>query len=299
MDCTTFRTKQWSRAARTALILASLFSGGLRASAGENADLWFDEFSVATRHATAEQKMTLVWFFDQRSTAANAAFESKVIGQPETEVLIKQHFVAVKVPLDAAVESDGKQVRLLDSEAFREMRQQPGIAVVDTSDLESPLYGQVVSVLPFQREWITTEKLAVLVELPRGTLTQRTLIFAVRTHPEQPASAASHFSQFLARQAESHSELQARITLQGHHNWESRFHEINAQLPGGLIAQEICAESWPGQNLVEAAEECVHSWRQSPGHWEAVSSRHTLFAYDLKLGKNGVWYATGIFARRH
>ena len=140
-------------------------------------------------------------------------------------------------------------------------------------------------------------RLAALLDLPLGTLTQRTLIFAVRTHPEQPSSARSHLSPLLAQETESHAYYQASITLQGHHHWESRFHAINARLPAGLLAQEVCAESWPGQTLVEAADDCVHAWRQSPGHWEAVRSRHALFGYDMQRGANGIWYATGIFAR--
>ena len=65
-----------------------------------------------------------------------------------------------------------------------------------------------------------------------------------------------------------------------------------------MLSREVCAESWPGQRLVEAAEECVHSWRQSSGHWEAVSGQHVCFGYDMKLGASGVWYATGIFGDR-
>ena len=63
-------------------------------------------------------------------------------------------------------------------------------------------------------------------------------------------------------------------------------------------AQEVVAESWPNESLVEACVDCVDSWRQSPGHWRAVRSRHPLFGYDIKRGRNGIWYATGIFGRR-
>ena len=294
-----FRFARPSSAAVVVLVILALLAGAAFSSAAEMPVGWLVDFPVAKERAAAEHKLTLVWFYDERSAAANEALATKVLQQPEIESLIQQHCVAVKLPLGAAVDSDGGPPRLLDQEDFREMRQQPGIAIIDTSDADSPLFGRVVSVYPFQREWITAEKLAVLLELPRGTLTQRTLTFAVRTHADHPESAASHFSQFLAEQVESHAGHQARITLQGHHNWERRFHAINAQLPGGLVAQEVCAESWPGQNLVEAAEECVRSWRQSPGHWEAVSTRHALFAYDMKRGQNGVWYAAGIFARTH
>jgi hypothetical protein len=48
--------------------------------------------------------------------------------------------------------------------------------------------------------------------------------------------------------------------------------------------------------LVAAAIDCVHSWRQSSGHWSAVRSRHRFYGYDMKRGSNGIWYATGIFS---
>jgi hypothetical protein len=129
-------------------------------------------------------------------------------------------------------------------------------------------------------------------------LTQRTLILAVRIHPEGPSSTDGVFLTTLAKESESHARHQAQINLQGHHNWESRFHRISARLPGGHSAQEVCAESWPRMGLIAAALDCVHSWRQSSGHWSAVLSRHSYFGYDMKRGSNGVWYATGIFSTR-
>src|SRR5204863_6283522 len=139
-------------------------------------------------------------------------------------------------------------------------------------------------------------ELATMLALPPGSLTQRTLIWAVRTHPEQPQSAGSTLSSLLAFESEKHSLHQAGINLQGHHHWDQRFQSINSQLGAGMLSREVCAESWPSQHLVEAAEECVHSWRQSSGHWEAVSGKHDCFGYDMRLGTSGVWYATGIFS---
>lgn len=102
----------------------------------------------------------------------------------------------------------------------------------------------------------------------------------------------------LMREAAGHAAYQASLGMGGHHQWDERFHRINEQLPSGLLAQEICAESWPGQRLVEAAVECVHSWRQSHGHWDAVRTQHPLFGYDMKRSSSGIWYATGIFGRQ-
>jgi hypothetical protein len=195
---------------RAALVCLVLILSQAVSYAQQTPLVWHDDYLAANERAAAEGKLTLVWFYDRRSAAANASFESKVLEQPEIVALIQRHCVAVKLPTDAAILSDGKEKKLLDLEAFGEMQHQPGIALVDLSDPQSPLFYHVVSVYPFQREWITAEKLAVMLELPRGTLTQRTLIFAVRTHPEHPASAASHLSPLLAKETEKHADLQAR-----------------------------------------------------------------------------------------
>jgi hypothetical protein len=100
----------------------------------------------------------------------------------------------------------------------------------------------------------------------------------------------------LADEASKHSTYQASITVQGHHSWDSRFQRINSKVGG--LAQEVVAESWPNEGLVDACIDCVQSWRQSPGHWGAVRARQPLFGYDIKRGRNGIWYATGIFGRR-
>jgi hypothetical protein len=86
--------------------------------------------------------------------------------------------------------------------------------------------------------------------------------------------------------------------LQGHHQWDTRFQRINTKLPPDTLACEVCAESWPGENLVEAAIECVRCWRFSEGHWSAVRAEHSVWGYDMKRGTNGIWYATGIFGRQ-
>jgi len=155
----------------------------------------------------------------------------------------------------------------------------------------------VVSTFPFSPgQYYRPEPFLEILDLPPGTLTQRTMIFAVRTHPERPSSARGRFHPVLANEAASHSDHQANIRVQGHHNWETRFHRINARIGNGSSATEVVAESWPGETLVEAAIECVHCWRQSPGHWRAVRSAHGDFGFDMRRGGNGIWYATGIFS---
>lgn len=258
---------------------------------------WLSDYRAACDEARASSKLVLVWFCDAAASPRDDAFQREVLSQPSIERRIAQSCIAVQVPLDAQAPSEGKQVALLKHEAFAEMQGRAGLAVVDLTDKASPHYGRVVSVYPFARRCIAADELIALLDLPAGSLTERTLIFAVCTHRDRPQSAASGHHRLLAHETSQHSQHQANLTLQGHHQWERRFHGINARLPG-TVAYEVCAESWPGQPLVEAAEECVDSWRQSSGHWGQVSRQAEHFGYDMRRGRNGVWYATGIFARR-
>ncbi len=259
---------------------------------------WQRDYAGAMQAAADDRKLLLLWFYDPADLASSEAFETQVLASAPIAERLARRYIAAKLPLDAerAAQGEGKPLALLDHAVFAELQHAPGLAIIDLTEPEGPHYRHVVSIYPFTSAPITAEKLSVLLDLPRGTLTQRTLIFAVRTHPDRPASADSHLSPLLMRETESHAVLQASIALQGHHHWEARFHAINAALGGGLVAREVCAESWPGQGLLEAAEECVDSWRQSPGHWEAVGQRHALFGYDMRRGASGVWYAAGIFA---
>lgn len=259
---------------------------------------WLPGYHEALDAAEAKQQLAFIWFYDPLTPELNDQFAATVLNNEQVAQKLNDNFSLTRLPIDVQIESSGQQVALLRHPAFAEMLGRPGLAIVDMTAPASPLFRQVVSVCPFTRSSLSLEHVRILLDLPRGSLTQRTLIFAVRTHPDQPASTIGEFSPLLTRETENHAWHQASIGLQGHHNWDARFHAINAQLPGGLLAREVCAESWPGQSLVDAAEECVDSWRQSPGHWSAVSSRHNLFAYDMKRGANGIWYATGIFASR-
>lgn len=258
---------------------------------------WFDTYEPAYQKAKSEARPLLIYFRQGDSCRACSAFD-EVLSRPEVENFLR-YYVCVRLPLDSEAEVKGRRVRLLSHPSFAEMLGQPGVAIVDLAHKGQEYYDTVVSTFPFLNgRPYTTEQTLIILTLPPGTLTQRTLIYAVRSHPERPRSADGVFDPLLAAEAASHASYQARIGVQGHHFWETRFHRILSRLPLGLVPQEVCAESWPGQNLLESAIECVRCWRLSSGHWSAVSRYHPYFGYDMKRGANGVWYATGIFARR-
>jgi hypothetical protein len=258
---------------------------------------WHGDYGEAFAEAEKAKKPLLIYFRENEAARHDRRFEDQTLR--DGRVLRRLgRFVLARLPVSAETKSEGKQTRLLDHPGFAYMYRRQGVSVVDLANDKAPHYRHVVSAFPFnERKHYDAQRMATILDLPPGTITQRTLIYAVRTHHERPSSTEGNLSSILAVEAESHSQHQAAIDNQGHHNWSNRFQRISAQLPGGLVAQEVCAESWPGQELVDAAEECISSWRQSSGHWGAVRQHHPYFGYDMKLGGRMVWYATGIFGR--
>jgi hypothetical protein len=260
--------------------------------------VWHTDYGTAVREAKQSSKMLLIFFTRGADDATAKKFDADVLGDPQLKPMLARYELA-RLPVDATIQESGKPIRLLSHASFAEMLGQQGIAVLDFEHEKTPYYGYVVSTFPFTRgKYYTMPALSVILDLPAGTLTQRTMVYAVRVHPESPESTKGDQHQTLASEASQHSQYQASITLQGHHSWDTRFQRINSRMPSGVLATEVVAESWPNEGLVEACVDCVASWRQSPGHWGAVRSRHPWFGYDIKRGRNGIWYATGIFGRR-
>jgi len=262
--------------------------------------------------AKAEKKLMLIHFYrpsdQKRSEAANAGDSvvnvEKAFNQPAIREKLSG-MVLTKLPIDAQITVKGQTIRLLDHGAFSELHKGPGLAVIDLAHEKTEYWGYVVSALPFtpgKYYRFHPSQVETLVNLPEGTLTQRSMIFAVRIHPEHPASTNGEYNPVLLSEATAHSDYQAQIHVQGHQGWGERFERILGKLlgrgePGTPV--EVVAESWPDQDLMDSCVDCVNSWRQSPGHWEAVSAKQASYGYDIREGTNGIWYATGIFREAH
>jgi hypothetical protein len=269
---------------------------------------WLNDYVDAMDRAKAEGKLMLIHFYrssDQRRKEAGQAADSvanieRAFSTPEIGEKLGE-FVLVKLPIDTTITVQRKPLKVLDHAAFSELHKGPGIAVIDFAHKNTEYFGYVVSVLPFtpgKYYRFQTSHLNALVNLPEGTLTQRSMILAVRIHPEHPASTAGAEDPVLLSEATGHSDYQAEVHVQGHQGWGSRFQRIIGKLLGRGISGapvEVVAESWPNQDLMDSCVDCVASWRQSEGHWNAVKAQQASYGYDIREGTNGIWYATGIF----
>jgi len=276
-----------SQAAPPATLAATPAPPSFIRNAAEGPVQRIDDYAAATEAARQSQAMLLV---SVEPTAGNPA---DIAGQHLESPDVQQQFATSGTPwVFCRVSMQDTGAGMVGDPGLVEMRRGPGVFVVDYAHGE--FTGRIVSVLPrtpgkYYR--FSPSHLDALASLPAGTLNQRSLILAVRIHPENPQSTQGTCDPRLCQEAAAHSAHQASIRKQGHHNWQTRSQRIG----GG--ASEVCAESWENQDLLDSCVDCVASWRQSSGHWNAVRSPQAAYGYDIRRGSNGIWYATGIFMR--
>jgi hypothetical protein len=216
-----------------------------------------------------------------------------------------ENFVCLKLPTDFQVNDK----RLLDYACLSDMMGRPGLAIVSYSDKKLFTFATVISVHPLAGSrygWVPAygvEQIKITLDLPAfATLSQRSMIYAVRVHPEVPQSVFSLCHPAFLQHAQNHSQRQANMLRQHHADIIAASGTLRGRVEMGFSgAQEVVAESWGrfvgGENVLEAAFSCIDAWRHSPGHWGAVARRHVYFGYDIAQGSNGTWYATGIFGQ--
>lgn len=251
-----------------------------------------DDYAAALEAARAVNGMLLV------SVEPRSGDPTDVAGQHLERPDVQERFARSGTPWVFCRLGMDQAAGLVSDPSLVEMRRGPGVFVVDHAH---PRYaGRIVSILPrtpgkYYR--FATPHIDELAALPEASLTQRSLILAVRIHPENPQSTQGTCDPALCAEAESHSSHQARIRRQGHHGWDVRSQRIAGRMGAGS-ASEVCAESWENQDLLDSCVDCVASWRQSSGHWNAVRSPQAAYGYDIRRGANGIWYATGVFLSR-
>lgn len=204
---------------------------------------------------------------------------------------------------------------LLKDGRFHWMWERAGLAVLDfRNDAEERLKKSLIRYLP--HELIDERKVRILAGIPAGlTLTQSTMTFAVREHPEAH-SADGTPSLNLMKIAEKNSAREAENYLRiygpnknygaanyyggGHYN---QGHGYETEVGGWAWS---IAERPENKCMVKAAMSGVRVYEwiysgQKHGHWGAVCQRWNYFGWDMQYvrlpdGRDGKWFITGDFA---
>lgn len=259
---------------------------------------WHTDYSAAYRQAKDEHKQLLMFFRDEKDLLTAGQLEQNVLAKPELKEVLEK-FVRVMLPTTTLAprakdaKPEDKPVALLEYTAFAHMQKQAGLAILDLMDEKDHLFGKVVSAHPFSSNTITNDSgVRIMLGLPRGTITQRTLTYVLRTHPEQPASVWGKGDLILCEQCRIAAQLMANYGSVGHHDWGNRSAFVGGQF--GTSPMEV-ASIGGGATLFEAASSAVNVWRGSGVHWGMMITPNRFFGYDMVQAPNGTWFANGIF----
>jgi hypothetical protein len=258
---------------------------------------WHADYPRALQQAIKDKKDLVIYFRDEEGRLDGVWTDPEV-----KEALDKYVFLRLPESYSFA----GK--RLLDYPALTEMMGQPGLVVVSLHDAKLPCYQEVISAHPLVSSrygWVPdyeVKQIKVILDLPAtATISQRSMIYAVRVHPERPRSVHGICHPAFLGHASRHSARQAERLHQHHADLIGAWRQLESEVGEALAGpSEVVAESWGrvvgGENVLEAAFSCIDAWRHSHGHWGAVSGSHRYFGYDIARADGGTWYATGIFA---
>lgn len=258
---------------------------------------WQSDYAKAYKDAKTQKKDLFIYF--RNDEGYDGIFQDEEVQQQ------LKKYVCLQLPTDYVYKGE----LLLDHPALEDMLRSPGILIVSMHNDQLEQYQEVVSAHPFVRSrygWVPNygvEEVKVILDLPpEATLTQRSMIYAVRVHPERPQSVYANPHAAFRSHARWHSRRQANARNQHHADIIAATHWLHGEVgdPSMGYASEVVAESWGnfvgGENVLEASFSCIDAWRHSSGHWGAVSRGHRFFGYDIAKSDNGTWYATGIFA---
>mgnify|MGYP000635364716 CR=1 FL=1 len=163
---------------------------------------WQSDYVAAYQKAEAARRMLVIYFSETAPADESQACVATLFAAAE----FRRGFAGMtclRLPLDAKVaDEEGRPIRLIDHFSMTELHKQPGFALIDFREPESKHFARVVSLLPIGgKRRPTIAGVAALADLPAGSLTQRTLIWAVRIHGESPASTSGRFEPILAAAA--------------------------------------------------------------------------------------------------
>ncbi|MDR0521629.1 MAG: hypothetical protein LBH00_07225 [Planctomycetaceae bacterium] len=264
---------------------------------------WETDYAQAVQTARNSCRPLLIYFRAEPDSseqlkppaAACAVFDAVNLNDPQVCSDFAP-YVMLKLPMDAEITGEnGTEQTVLSLPEFSDMAGRPGLAIVDFADESAEYYGQTTGVLPFGPEGCPTSgQTAVFLNLPQGPITQRMLIYAVRTHRDHPRCTEGEPLPVVVQTATDHAKYQAEKNSLGHQNFGTRSQAVIKVLGSGSPS-EICAQIPVGESIYDSAIRSMRAWRNSSGHWAIARKPHKYYGFDMMKNKNGSWFAVGFF----
>src|SRR5208282_4785849 len=130
---------------------------------------WETDYRQAMGLANKQRKMLLIFFHDPKDLQSDR-LDRETFANPDLQQKL-QDLICLRVPLDAKITLDQKEVVLLKHPSLSEMLGRPGVAIADFSSADPNLHGYIVSVFPLSNGlFYGPAEMKTILDLPPGTL---------------------------------------------------------------------------------------------------------------------------------
>jgi len=262
---------------------------------------WHQDYLAAYQQAIQDKQM-LVMLFHDASNPDLSETRTSGFGAEDLQPLLDKH-VRVSLPINFVAPSTEPNVpatRLLEHRSFRHLRGQAGVAIVDLTDAQGPNFGRVVSALPLPSDGrFSPEVLETLLQLPNGSIGQRSILLAVRTGVTGDNFTSGEAHSQLHQLANRNARLMAQAEQAGSYDQASRVTAIRESFGDGIQIGELLFATDGPTTVQEAAIQAVTKWMQSPEDRRVLTG--SSFAYGIELFQSPTsqrWFATCIALSR-
>lgn len=263
---------------------------------------WHSDYLAAYVEASQEKRYLLMLFRDavfggEPLTSIDDVFAPSM--RPILEQLSR-----VELPLNAAMpilsdknndsQKKGLPNLLLKHRSFRHLGTQPGIAVVDLTDPSSPNHARVVTVLPLpETGQFQDDSLKLALNLPKGAISQRTLLFAIRSTVPDSSLSMRKFNSTLVELAHRNSRYMANAGEVGSFDLETRQQRIEQEFGPQAELKQLVFATDSETTIHEAALQAVTNWIETSESFDVLDAPATEMGMEMfQNSESGRWFVT-------
>lgn len=268
---------------------------------------WHQDYPTGYIEAAGRQNYLLMLFSDVADGSPLAASSNSLFA-PSLQPILEQFSrvsLSVNAPMPSVMQArsgtsnNGVQSLLLGHRSFRHLGVRAGIVLVDLTDPESAHHAQVVSAIPLPVSGqFTHDDLMLTLNLPKGSISQRTLLSAIRGNVPAAKLSLRNFSGTLVSLARRNSRYMAEYGQSGPFEQGRRRDTVVQEFGFQADLQELFFVTAAEETIQEAARQAVESWQATPAALEVLTTPAVAMGMDMvRSPQNGRWYVTCFVVR--
>ena len=202
----------------------------------------------------------------------------------------------------------GTETPLLEHRSFRHLGGKPGVVIIELSDAKSPLFGQAVSAMPLPAGGrFPAESLKRLLDLPTGSIGQRSLLFAIRGAMQSAESDSTSIDSplfnvtpngTLSDLANRNARFMAHFGRVELFEAGRRREILRRNFDNDVEFRELTFGTTESVTIHEAASQAVRQWTRDEAEAAILNEPATAYGLDLfQSPETGHWFATLILVK--